>query len=160
MLIRNAKDTAGKPIEVWLRGDKIAAIGQGLVVPEGEDVLDAKGLGGIPEGLPIERPGRSRIRGRDKAGGNTGAGAEIMGASVTVVQQSFAGSVGGSCDRTPARGAGNGLDRQVKDCHGSLFLRPTGRGGSGGIPLTCGKSRRVCISAHFVNILRMVPAGV
>ena len=41
MLIRNAKDTAGKPIEVWLRGDKIAAIGQGLVVPEGEDVLDA-----------------------------------------------------------------------------------------------------------------------
>ena len=29
MLIRNAKDTAGKPIEVWLRGDKIAAIGQG-----------------------------------------------------------------------------------------------------------------------------------
>ena len=42
MLIRNAKDTAGKPIEVWLRGDKIAAIGQGLVVPEGEDVLDAK----------------------------------------------------------------------------------------------------------------------
>ena len=31
MLIRNAKDTAGKSIEVWLRGDKIAAIGQGLV---------------------------------------------------------------------------------------------------------------------------------
>ena len=24
MLIRNAKDTAGKPIEVWLRGDKVA----------------------------------------------------------------------------------------------------------------------------------------
>ena len=48
MLIRNAKDTAGKPIEVWLRGDKIAAIGQGLVVPEGEDVLDAKGRTILP----------------------------------------------------------------------------------------------------------------
>ena len=48
MLIRNAIDTAGKPIEVWLRGDKIAAIGQGLVVPEGEDVLDAKGRTILP----------------------------------------------------------------------------------------------------------------
>ena len=48
MLIRNAKDTAGKSIEVWLRGDKIAAIGQGLVVPEGEDVLDAKGRTILP----------------------------------------------------------------------------------------------------------------
>ena len=48
MLIRNAKDTAGKSIEVWLRGDTIAAIGQGLVVPEGEDVLDAKGRTILP----------------------------------------------------------------------------------------------------------------
>ena len=44
MLIRNAKDCAGKPIEVWLRDGKIAAVGQGLLVPEGEEVLDAKRL--------------------------------------------------------------------------------------------------------------------
>lgn len=43
MLIRNAKDSAGKAIEVWLRDGKIAAVGLGLLVPEGEEVLDAKG---------------------------------------------------------------------------------------------------------------------
>ena len=42
MLIRNARDCAGKPIEVWLRDGKIAAVGLGLLVPEGEEVLDAK----------------------------------------------------------------------------------------------------------------------
>ena len=40
MLIRNAKDSAGKAIEVWLRDGKIAAVGLGLLVPEGEEVLD------------------------------------------------------------------------------------------------------------------------
>ena len=35
MLIRNAKDSAGKAIEVWLRDGKIAAVGLGLLVPEG-----------------------------------------------------------------------------------------------------------------------------
>ena len=43
MLIRNARDCAGKPIEVWLRDGKIAAVGLGLLVPEGEELLDAKG---------------------------------------------------------------------------------------------------------------------
>ena len=43
MLIRNAKDSAGKAIEVWLRDGKCAAGGRGLLVPEGEEVLDAKG---------------------------------------------------------------------------------------------------------------------
>ena len=37
MLIRNARDCAGKPIEVWLRDGKIAAVGLGLLVPEGEE---------------------------------------------------------------------------------------------------------------------------
>lgn len=48
MLIRNAKDSAGKAIEVWLRDGKIAAVGLGLLVPEGEDVLDAKGRTVLP----------------------------------------------------------------------------------------------------------------
>ncbi len=48
MLIRNAKDSAGKPIEVWLRDGKIAAVGLGLLVPEGEEVLDAKGRTILP----------------------------------------------------------------------------------------------------------------
>ena len=38
MLIRNARDCAGKPIEVWLRDGKIAAVGLGLLVPEGEEL--------------------------------------------------------------------------------------------------------------------------
>ncbi len=42
MLIQNAKDCTGRPIDVWLRDGKIAAIGIGLPVPEGEMVLDAK----------------------------------------------------------------------------------------------------------------------
>ncbi|MFQ9762021.1 MAG: hypothetical protein ACLRYE_01780 [Gemmiger formicilis] len=48
MLIRNAKDSAGKAIEVWLRDGKIAAVGLGLLVPEGEEVLDAKGRTVLP----------------------------------------------------------------------------------------------------------------
>ena len=48
MLIRNAKDFDGKPVELWLRDGKIAAIGQGLLVPEGEEVLDAKGRTVLP----------------------------------------------------------------------------------------------------------------
>lgn len=42
MLIQNAKDCTGRPVDVWLRDGKIAAIGVGLPVPEGETVLDAK----------------------------------------------------------------------------------------------------------------------
>lgn len=42
MLIQNAKDCTGRPVEVWLRDGKIAAIGTGLPVPQGEAVLDAK----------------------------------------------------------------------------------------------------------------------
>ena len=48
MLIRNAKDCAGNPIELWLRGGKIAAVGTGLLTPEGEEVLDAKGRTALP----------------------------------------------------------------------------------------------------------------
>ena len=48
MLIRNAKDLDGKPVELWLRDGKIAAIGQGLLAPEGEPVLDAKGRTALP----------------------------------------------------------------------------------------------------------------
>lgn len=42
MLIKNAKDCTGRPIEVWLRDGKIAAIGLDLPVPQGETVLDAR----------------------------------------------------------------------------------------------------------------------
>lgn len=42
MLIKNARDCSGRPVDVWLRGGKIAAIGVDLPVPEGESVLDAK----------------------------------------------------------------------------------------------------------------------
>ena len=48
MLIRNAKDCAGNPIELWLRGGKIAAVGTGLLTPQGEEVLDAKGRTVLP----------------------------------------------------------------------------------------------------------------
>lgn len=48
MLIRNAKDYAGKPVDLWLRDGKIAAIGQGLLVPEGEEVIEAKGRTVLP----------------------------------------------------------------------------------------------------------------
>ena len=48
MLIRNAKDSAGKATEVWLRDGKLAAVGLGLLVPEGEEVLDAKGRTVLP----------------------------------------------------------------------------------------------------------------
>ena len=48
MLIRNAKDCEGKSVELWLRDSKIAAVGLGLLVPEGEEVLDAKGRTVLP----------------------------------------------------------------------------------------------------------------
>ena len=48
MLVRNAKDSAGKAIEVWLRDGKIAAVGSGAALPEGEEVLDAKGRTVLP----------------------------------------------------------------------------------------------------------------
>ena len=41
MLIRNAKNSAGKPVEVWLCDGKQAAVGLGLLGPEGEAVLAA-----------------------------------------------------------------------------------------------------------------------
>ena len=57
MLIRNARDCAGKPIEVWLRDGKIAAVGLGLLVPEGEELLDAKGRTILPRHtLPLAHP--------------------------------------------------------------------------------------------------------
>lgn len=42
MLIKNAKDSRGDPIEVWLCDGRIKAIGLDLPVPEGETVLDAR----------------------------------------------------------------------------------------------------------------------
>ena len=65
MLIRNAKDSAGKAIEVWLRDGKIAAVGLGLLVPEGEEVLDAKGRTVLPAFIDTHCHWRSRgCRGR------------------------------------------------------------------------------------------------
>lgn len=42
MLIQNAKDATGRPVDVWLRDGKIAAVGIGLPAPAGETVLDAR----------------------------------------------------------------------------------------------------------------------
>ena len=60
MLIRNARDCAGKPIEVWLRDGKIAAVGLGLLVPEGEELLDAKGRTILPAFLDTHCHWRTR----------------------------------------------------------------------------------------------------
>ena len=48
MLIRHAKDCNGRACDLWLRDGKIAAIGQDLPAPEGEEVLDARGLTVLP----------------------------------------------------------------------------------------------------------------
>ena len=48
MFIRNAKNTAGTRCDYWLRDGKIVAVGCDLPVPEGEEVLDAKGLTILP----------------------------------------------------------------------------------------------------------------
>ena len=48
MLIKNARDCDGKLYDVWVRGNKIAAIGCDLPVPAGEDVLEAKGMTLLP----------------------------------------------------------------------------------------------------------------
>ena len=61
MLIRNAKDSAGKAIEVWLRDGKIAAVGLGLLVPEGEEVLDAKGRTVLPAFIDTHCTGAPRL---------------------------------------------------------------------------------------------------
>ena len=58
MLIRNAKNSAGKPVEVWLCDGKIAAVGLGLLVPEGETVLDAKGRTVLPARSEERRVGK------------------------------------------------------------------------------------------------------
>lgn len=48
MFIRGAKDCAGRRYDFWLKDGKIAAIGCGLPVPAGEDVLEARGLTILP----------------------------------------------------------------------------------------------------------------
>ena len=48
MLIRNAKDLDGKPVELWLLDGKMAAIGQGLLARKGEPFLDAEGRTALP----------------------------------------------------------------------------------------------------------------
>ena len=58
MLIRHAKDCNGRACDLWLRDGKIAAIGQDLPAPEGEEVLDARGLPLHPASQPPPSPGR------------------------------------------------------------------------------------------------------
>ena len=48
MLIRHAKDCNGRACDVWLRDGKIAALGVDLPAPEGEEILDARGLTVLP----------------------------------------------------------------------------------------------------------------
>ena len=48
MLLKNAKDANGAPCEVWVKDGSIRAVGIGLPTPEGEPVLDAKGLTVLP----------------------------------------------------------------------------------------------------------------
>ena len=60
MLIRHAKDCNGRACDLWLRDGKIAAIGQDLPAPEGEEVLDARGLTVLPAPRPPPPPGPPR----------------------------------------------------------------------------------------------------
>ena len=48
MLIRHAKGCNGRACDVWLRDGKIAAVGVDLPTPEGEEILDARGLTVLP----------------------------------------------------------------------------------------------------------------
>ena len=48
MLIQHAKDATGHLCDLWLRDGKIAAVGIDLPVPEGEEVVDARGLTVLP----------------------------------------------------------------------------------------------------------------
>ena len=48
MILKNAKDANGAPCEVWVKDGSIRAVGIGLPTPEGEPVLDAKGLTVLP----------------------------------------------------------------------------------------------------------------
>ena len=59
MLIRHAKDCNGRACDLWLRDGKIAAIGQDLPAPEGEEVLDARGLTVLPAFLAPHCHGRT-----------------------------------------------------------------------------------------------------
>ena len=48
MILKNAKDANGAPCEVWVKDGVIRAVGYGLPAPEGEPVLDARGLTLLP----------------------------------------------------------------------------------------------------------------
>ena len=48
MILKNAKDANGAPCEVWIKDGVIRAVGIDLPAPEGEPVLDAKGLTLLP----------------------------------------------------------------------------------------------------------------
>ena len=78
MLIRHAKDCNGRACDLWLRDGKIAAIGQDLPAPEGEEVLDARGLTVLPAFLDTHCHWRPRgFQNTDE--GATGAGAAAAG---------------------------------------------------------------------------------
>ena len=48
MILKNAKDANGAPCEVWIKDGVIRAVGIDLPTPEGEPVLDARGLTLLP----------------------------------------------------------------------------------------------------------------
>lgn len=48
MLIQHARDCNGRVYDLWLKDGKIAAIGTGLPVPDGEQAIDAAGLTVLP----------------------------------------------------------------------------------------------------------------
>ena len=48
MILKNAKDANGAPCEVWIKDGVIRAVGIDLPAPEGEPVLDARGLTLLP----------------------------------------------------------------------------------------------------------------
>ena len=62
MLLINAVNAAGRPVELFVKDGKIAAVGQNLsaLAGEGETVLDAGGLTVLPlcgPALPLAHPG-------------------------------------------------------------------------------------------------------
>ena len=79
MLLINAVNTEGRPLEIYIRDGKIAAVGQDLsaLAGEGETVLDAGGLTVLPAFVDLHchwrTPGFEYRRGhRDRQPGGCG----------------------------------------------------------------------------------------
>ena len=62
MLLINAVNTEGHPLEIYIRDGKIAAVGQDLnaLAGEGETVLDAGGLTVLPAFVDPKQGGKLR----------------------------------------------------------------------------------------------------